>query len=91
MFATELGRIIDPGNFNRTFSRMVKRAGIEHISPHALRHSFATFCLQRGIDMKVLQTIMGHSSMSVTSDIYTHVLNERKIEEMKKLNDLISD
>ena len=89
VFATEIGRLIDPGNFNRTFTRMTKRAGIEHANPHALRHTFATRSLEAGIDLKTEQELMGHSSMSVTSDVYTHVMIERKIGEMNKLNDII--
>ena len=88
VFATEIGRLIDPGNFNRTFDRMIKRAGIEHTNLHALRHTYATRSLESGIDMRVLQELMGHSSMSVTADVYSHVLLERKVEEMKKLENL---
>lgn len=89
VFATEIGRLIDPGNFNRTFTRMTKRAGIEHANPHSLRHTFATRSLETGISLKILQELMGHSSMAITSDVYAHVMLERKIEEMNKLNDII--
>lgn len=85
VFSTETGKLIDPGNFNRTFARMIKRAGIENASLHTLRHTFATRSLEAGVSMKVLQTLMGHSSMSVTSDVYSHVLGDTKMEEMKKI------
>ena len=81
--------MIDPGNFNRTFSRMTKRAGIEHANPHSLRHTFATRSLEAGIDLKTLQEIMGHSSMTITGDVYAHVMIERKVEAMNKLNDIM--
>jgi len=89
VFATELGKIIDPTNFNRTFARMLKRAGVEHASPHSLRHTFATRCLEAGVHIKAVQQFLGHSSMSMTSDVYSHVLMDRKIEEMAKLNDML--
>lgn len=88
VFATEIGKLIDPGNFNRTFSRMIKKAGIAHANLHSLRHTFATRSLEAGVNIKVLQELMGHSSMSVTADVYSHVMTEVKIEEMKKLGDI---
>lgn len=88
VFATEIGRLIDPGNFNRTFERMIKRAGIEHANLHSLRHTFATRSLEAGMNIKIVQELMGHSSMSVTADVYSHVLVEQKVEEMKKLDNV---
>lgn len=90
VFATEIGKLIDPGNFNRTFARMIKKAGIAHANLHSLRHTFATRSLEAGMNIKILQELMGHSSMSVTADVYSHVMTEVKIEEMKKLGDIFN-
>lgn len=54
------------------------------IYPHAIRHTFATRCFERGMTPKVVQKLMGHSSISITLDIYTHVLTGRFMEETKK-------
>lgn len=57
----------------------------EYFTPHTLRHTFATRALENGIPPKVVQEILGHSSITMTLDLYTHVLPQTKAEEMKKL------
>nr|DAL96541.1 MAG TPA: Integrase [Caudoviricetes sp.] len=57
----------------------------EKITPHTLRHTFATRAFEKGMKPKTVQEILGHSSLSMTMDLYTHVTEETKIEEMKKL------
>lgn len=56
-----------------------------HLTPHVLRHTFATRAIERGIPPKVVQELLGHSSITMTLDLYTHVLPQTKAEEIKKL------
>ena len=50
---------------------------IPHFYPHALRHTFATRCFEAGIDAKVVQGFLGHYSIAITLDLYTHVTDDK--------------
>ena len=91
IFATELGKMIDPGNFSRKFYKLIREAGLPHANPHCLRHTFATRGMESGIDLKTMQELLGHSSILVTGDTYTHVLLDKKRNEINKLNKLVSE
>lgn len=60
----------------------------EPITPHCLRHTFATRALENGIPAKVVQELLGHSSITLTLDLYTHVLYQTKNDEMQKMSAL---
>ena len=61
---------------------------IPHFYPHALRHTFATRCFEAGIDAKVVQGYLGHYSIAITLDLYTHVTDDKARTEMNKLENL---
>lgn len=75
----------------KKIANQIKKDGIEFepITPHALRHTFATRGLEQGIPLKVMQVILGHSSLAMTADLYSHVLPDTKAEEMKKIENIL--
>ena len=67
---------------------LLKDADIGHFTFHALRHTFATRALERGMDYKALSAILGHYSVAFTMDAYVHSMDEHKRREMDKMNDM---
>lgn len=78
VFATEAGGWIGPDNLGRTVTIAAKRAGMEGVTAHTLRHSAATAWLEGGTHIRAVADLLGHSSISVTGDIYTHATSERQ-------------
>ena len=73
LFEVLPGEPYSPTSIGKLIDRAGKRAGIKRkITPHMLRHSFATHLLESGTDFRYIQTLLGHNS-SKTTEIYTHV------------------
>ena len=68
------------------FKALLKKAGLPDIRFHDLRHSSATMLLSIGVHPKVVQELLGHSQISMTMDIYSHVLPTMQREAMDRLN-----
>jgi len=91
VFTNELGGHIEPRNLTRKFYSLVKAAGIPKANLHSLRHSFATRLLEMGVSPKVVQEILGHSTITLTLDTYSHVMPELKKDAVDKLGGLFEN
>lgn len=88
VFTNELGGFIEPRNLTRKFYSLIEAAGIPRANFHSLRHSFATRLLEMNENPKVVQEILGHSSITLTLDTYSHVMPELKKSAVDKLSAL---
>ena len=62
----------------------LKEPQFKPLSPHTFRHTFATRCIERGMNPKTLQIILGHSTIQITMNLYCHVTDDMLISEMSK-------
>lgn len=74
--------------FRRKWKKYCDMTGI-NLTPHQLRHAFATICFEAGIEDKDAQQLLGHASVATTRDIYTHIREQRKQQTAQKLNDFV--
>lgn len=85
IYCAAIERIVDLINESRGSLEQ-----FEKFSPHCFRHTYATRCFEAGVDPKVVQAQLGHASLKMTMDLYTHLFENKKSDELDKF-DLISD
>lgn len=89
IFTSETGTFVQTRNFDRCFKAILKKAKLEEIRIHDLRHTFALLSLQAGADIKTLQNDLGHESIQTTLDKYGHVNEEMKRDAANKRGQLL--
>ena len=74
VFTTSVGTVVEPRNLSRTFEHLVQRSGVRRIRFHDLRHTCASLLLAQGVSPRVVMDVLGHSQLSITMDLYSHVM-----------------
>ena len=89
VFANIEGKPIDPGVLSHNFGRIAKRAGLQNVRFHDLRHTFASLMLLRGAKPKVISEALGHSSVAFTMDVYSHIIEGMQSDAMALLDEVL--
>lgn len=89
VFKTGWGNLLLAANVDRDIRRICEKAGIPRFTAHAFRDTFATRALESGMNPKTLQVILGHSDFSMTMNLYAHVMDDTKAEEMRKIKTMV--
>ena len=91
IFKTKYNHPITSEYLRKTCQGICKSNNFRKVGIHELRHTFATRSIEAGIDLRVLQEILGHASYSTTADIYVHILGQVKLSQMNRLEDYLTD
>lgn len=90
VFPNTIGKPMNPSNLvHREFTPLLQRVGVPHIRFHDLRHTAATLLLKAGVHPKVVSEMLGHSHVSVTLGVYSHVTPDMQREAASAMNDLL--
>ena len=92
VFCTSIGTHINPTtDMLEPLNELLEKAGLPHIRFHDLRHSAASLLMSQGVHPKVVQELLGHSTIAMTMDVYSHVLPSMQQDAMSKLNDVLKE
>lgn len=79
---------VEPRTMENHFKSILKRAELETVNFHCLRHTFATRCVEAGVDIKTLSEILGHATVSITMNRYVHPTMKMKRDSMARLAEM---
>ena len=86
VFCSSLGKHVKPSSLRDQFKCALEKASLPDMRFHDLRHSAATILLSMGVNIKVIQELLGHANISITLDIYSHVTPDMQRDAMKDLD-----
>ncbi len=89
VFTTGIGTPIEPRNYKRSFDAALKRAGLDHMRIHDMRHTSASLLLAQGVSPKVISEILGHARVGITLDIYSHLYEPMRQEAAAKMDSML--
>ncbi len=88
VFPTSVGTILQLRNIQVMFNRIKNKASIKEGTMHSLRHTYATRCFEKDIDIKIISQQLGHKNVKTTYDTYVHVISNKKLKELDKLEEI---
>lgn len=88
LFLSEAGNLINASNLDKSWIYFLKRYNIPHKKFHALRHTYATTQYENGVKLKTISELLGHSDLSITEKIYTHIQEKEKKTSVDILENL---
>lgn len=99
LFTTKFNTPLNCQNFSDAIRKIIDENNLvkddldkmEYFGSHTFRHTFATRCFEAGIDAKTVQSYLGHATLQMTMDLYTHVLGNHQADEMEKLENKLND
>lgn len=83
---SDTNNFVNPRTFEYRYHRVLKECGVSSVNFHILRHTFASRCVEAGVDVKSLSEILGHGNVSITLNTYVHSSMEQKREQLEKLD-----
>jgi len=89
VFSNINNTLTDPGTLTHNFARIARRAGLQGVRFHDLRHTFATLMLLAGVHTKIVSEMLGHSSVAFTLDVYSHVVGGWQKTTLKRLGEVL--
>jgi integrase len=89
VFAAEDGTYVHPDGFGKAFKQLQKKAGVPTIRFHDLRHTHATLALQAGVHPRVVSERLGHSTVAMTLDTYSHVIPALQEDAAERIAELL--
>jgi integrase len=89
VFTSTVGTGVEPRNLHRAFKVLLAKAGLPEIRFHDLRHSAASLMLAQGVPLRVVMEVLGHSSISLTANTYSHVMPSLVQDAAEKMGDLL--
>ncbi|NLK53066.1 MAG: site-specific integrase [Syntrophomonadaceae bacterium] len=91
VFPNSVGEPMDPSGLGRRFKTIAREAGFPEVRFHDLRHTHATMLLKQGIHPKIVQERLGHQTIGITMDTYTHVIKGMQKEAVEKMNEYLKN
>jgi integrase len=91
VFTTGRGTPLEPGNIRRTWQRIIGAAGVPGLRLHDARHASASFMLAAGVHPKIVSERLGHASVNITLDTYSHVLPGLQAAAAEALDSVLAD